>query len=100
MTVTVQIWPCGRLATGSSVIWFVPEPLTVNACVFPGAGHSIVNELVVAFTFSLKLMTIFAVFKTLILPFVGTVEVTDGAWSIVKLKTKFANMLSGGSALS
>src|SRR5215213_1259581 len=97
ITVTVQITPAGRSAFGFNVIWFVPEPMTANGCAFPGAGHSIVNELVVTFTFSLKLTTMFELLRTLISLLAGEVVVTDGAWSIVKLKTKFAAMLSGGS---
>ncbi len=100
ITVTVQITPGGRSAVGFNVIWFVPEPLTANGWRFPGAGHSIVNELVVAFTFSLKLTTILAPLRMSIAPFVGFVVVTAGGLSIVKLKTKFAAMFCGGSFAS
>ena len=53
MTVTVQVVAAGRSELGSSVIVEVPEPLTLKLCGEPD-GHSIVNELALAFTGSLK----------------------------------------------
>ena len=83
MTVTVQVVPAGRFAVGSRVIVLVPEPLTVKACVLPGVGHSIVKELVVTSTASLKLTTMLALGAWFVAPLVGVVVVTAGRASTV-----------------
>src|SRR5215207_2662033 len=49
------------------------------------------------FTFSLKLIVIFVFVATCVAPLVGIGVVTVGKASMVKLKTKLAAMLSGGS---
>ena len=76
-TVTVQITPMGKFEVGSSVKLVAGEELSVNAWVFPGAGHSIWNELVVALTDSLKLIVMLVFAATPVAPLVGVVVVTD-----------------------
>ena len=67
-------------------------PTIANVCALP-AGHSMLNELVVALTVSLKLTVMFVFAATPVAPLAGiVVVVTVGAWSIVKENTKFAAM--------
>src|SRR5688572_10004679 len=87
ITVTVQSVPAGSGAIGVSVKLAAGEALSVNACTLPGAGHSIVNELVVAATDSLKLIVIVAFCPTFAATFVGVVDVTVGAASMPNEKT-------------
>src|SRR5437879_5637383 len=90
ITVTVQTVPFGRSEVGSSVIVEPGEPLTLKASGVP-VGHSIVNELPVAVTGSLKLMSMFVLRATSVAPSAGLVLVTDGAASaVVNVKTEFA----------
>src|SRR2546429_363666 len=81
-TVTVQTAPFGRLEVGSSVIVEPGEPLGVKLSGVP-VGHSIVNELPVAVTGSLKLMSMFVLRATSVAPSAGLVLVTLGAASCV-----------------
>ena len=95
---TVQLLPAASSEGGVS---------TIEAALFCGAAGK-VNELpqliVTAFadtlTFSLKLIVIVAFCGTSTALFAGIVVVTDGAASDVKLNTKFASILSGGSPAS
>src|SRR5436189_2107089 len=95
-----QTVPSGRLLVGSSVIEEPGEPLTLKLSGVP-AGHSSVNELVVAVTGSLKLTTMFGFTATWSAASAGDVVVTDGAASAVaNEKLKFAAGWSGGSPVS
>src|ERR687884_1483693 len=99
-TVTVQTVPAGRSAFGSSVIAEPGEPLTLKAFDVP-VGHSIVNELPVAVTASLKLTTTLLFRSTSVALSAGEVVVTDGAAScVVNEKESFAAGWSGGSPVS
>src|SRR5438874_1494790 len=90
ITVTVQTVPFGRSEVGSSVIVEPGEPLTLKASGVP-VGHSIVNELPVAVTGSLKLMSMFVFFATSVAPSAGEVLETLGAASwVVNEKLVFA----------
>jgi hypothetical protein len=82
ITVTEQIVPSGRSPVGFSVIDEPGEPLTEKLCGVP-AGHSSVNELVVAVTGSLKLTTTFEFTATWSAASAGEVLVTVGAASCV-----------------
>src|SRR5256885_15849229 len=62
-TVTVQTVPFGRFEVGSSVIVEPGEPETVNACALP-VGHSSENEVLLAVTGSLKVMSMLVFFAT------------------------------------
>src|SRR5947208_3064560 len=84
-TVTVQLVPSGKSAVGSSVIVQVPEPLTPKASDEP-LGHSIVNELVLAFTGSLNETVTLVLGFTSVAPPAGLVLVTVGALSVVNEK--------------
>jgi hypothetical protein len=64
------------------VIADVPEPLTAKAFDVD-VGHSIVNELPVAVTASLKLRTTFVLVATVEAPSAGDVLLTLGALSCV-----------------
>src|ERR1051325_10581045 len=85
ITFTEQTVPSGRLLVGSSVAVEVPVPLTVKPSGVP-LGHWSVNELVVKFTFSLKLTVMLLLGLTPVVPFAGVVVVTAGALSVVKEK--------------
>src|SRR5687767_6214899 len=87
ITVTVQSVPAGSGDVGVSVKLDDGEALSVNACTLPGAGHSIVNELVVAATDSLKLTTMVVFVATVFAPFAGVVVVTAGGSSVSNVKT-------------
>src|SRR4051812_10943175 len=76
-TVTVQVVPEGRSATGSRVKLLAGDALSVNACGEP-VGHWIEKELVVALTGSVKLMVMLELVATLVAPFAGVVVVTAG----------------------
>src|SRR5688572_31995053 len=97
MTVTVQVTPPGYGLVGVSVIVAVPSPPTVYGTSGPPSGHSMVKEFVSALTASLKLIVIGSFGATPFAPLAGTVVVTAGGESTVKVKTWFAAMLSGGS---
>src|SRR5436190_105021 len=100
ITLTEQTVPSGRLLVGSSVIEEPGEPLTLKLSGVP-AGHSSVNELVVAVTGSLKLTTMFVFTATWSAASAGEVVVTVGAASwVANEKLKFAAGWSGGSPLS
>src|SRR5919199_619439 len=100
ITVTVQTVPAGRSEFGSSVIAEPGEPLTLNAFDVP-VGHSIVNELPVAVTASLKLTTMLLFRSTSVALSAGEVVVTDGAASCVVNENEwFAAGWSGGSPVS
>ena len=86
ITVTLQIVAAGRSELGSIVIVEVPEPLTPKLWLFPGAGHSIENELVLAFTGSLKLTVMLLCGSTPVALSAGLVLVTVGALSVVNEK--------------
>src|SRR5215212_6703736 len=96
-TVTVQTAADGRLALGSSVTAEPGEPETANA-LGVAVGHSSVNELPVAVTYSLKLTTMLPPCATSTAPFAGLVLETEGASScVVNEKLAFAAGWSGGS---
>src|ERR671932_2645161 len=100
ITVTVQTVPAGRSAFGSSVMAEPGDPLTLNAFDVP-VGHSIVNELPVAVTASLKLTTTLEFRSTSVALSAGEVVVTDGAASCVVNENEwFAAGWSGGSPVS
>src|ERR671938_833081 len=100
ITVTVQTVPAGRSAFGWSVIAEPGEPLTLNAFDVP-VGHSIVNELPVAVTASLKLTTTLLFRSTSAALSAGEVVVTDGAaYCVVNENEWFAAGWSGGSPVS
>jgi hypothetical protein len=63
-------------------------------------GHSTANELVDAFTLRSKPTVIVVPVGTFVAPFVGTVEVTVGAVTVVNENEKSAAIVSGGSTLS
>src|SRR5437667_106388 len=85
ITFTEQVVAAGRSVVGSSVIVDVPEPLTPKLWGEP-LGHSIVNELPLAFTGSLKLTVTLLLGLTPVAPFAGLVLVTVGALSVVNEK--------------
>src|SRR5256885_792518 len=85
ITFTVQIVPSGRSLVGSSVIDEAGEPLTPKLWGEP-LGHSIVNELPLAFTGSLKLTVTLLLGLTAVALFAGLVLVTVGALSVVNEK--------------
>src|SRR5258706_6022830 len=86
-TVTVQVTLPGSGAVGWSTKLEAGEAgVTVNACGVP-TGHSSLDAVPVTLTGSLKLIVTVAVGTTLIAPLAGTVVVTEGGVSIVKLKT-------------
>src|SRR5580698_2365194 len=90
-TVTVQVVLAGRLAVGVSVKAVAPPAgggggLMVNASGVP-VGHCTVKADEVTVTASLKLIAIVVVVAWLVAAFVGVVEVTVGATSVVKPKT-------------
>ena len=60
-------------------------------------AQTIWNQLAATFTGSVNVMVRSPVVDAAVAPFVGTVAVTPGAASIVKLKTTFASIVSGGS---
>ena len=99
MTVTVQVTPPGSPPVGVSVKLEAGDALSAYVFGVP-TGHSIVNELVVAATLSLKLTVIVASVVTPVAPLVGVVVNTLGAASVVKLNVKLAAIVSGGSNAS
>src|ERR1051325_2997539 len=95
-TVTVQLLPAGRPPVGVST-----RELRL-VCGKAGVKFTVLPQLIVTppeatSTFSLKLIVIVEFSATSVALLVGTVVVTDGACSVVQVKTKFAAMLSGGS---
>src|SRR5436305_8175444 len=91
-TVTLHVIPAGRLEVGVSTKLEAGEAGdTVNATGVP-VGHSSLNAVPVTFTGSLKLIVTVVLGDTLVAPLVGTVEVTVGAASTVKLAVKSAVM--------
>ena len=77
--VTVHVSPGVKSAVGSIVNELSPA-LVTPACE-PLAPHEIVNQSAAVVTASLKLTVMFALVATLVAPFEGDVEVTDGALS-------------------
>src|SRR5438046_1765641 len=88
MTVTVHVVDAGRSNVGSIVIVEVPESVTAKVSGVP-VGQSSENELVVAFTGSLKVTVMLLFAATLVAPFAGVVPLvaTAGAWSFGVTKT-------------
>jgi len=86
IAVTVQVAVLGRVESGVSVIALVPEPLTVKVSGVP-VGHSIVNELVVTLTGSLKSTSMVADGSTAVAPSAGVLAVKIGALSVANEKT-------------
>src|ERR1043166_10268105 len=88
-TVTVQLLPAGRPPVGvnTSEVRLFCGRAGVNATAPP---QLITTPAAATFTFSLKLIVIVEFSATSVALFVGIVVVTDGATSMVKLKTKFA----------
>src|SRR2546427_722549 len=75
----------GRRRVITSVIDEPGQPLTLKAC-GETLGHSIVNEVPLAFTASLKVTVTLLPELTAVAPFAGLVLVTDGALSVVNEK--------------
>src|SRR5436190_16003638 len=80
VTVTLHVVPSGSGCAGVKLNMTAGDALGVKVVGVP-AGHSRANALFVAFTFSLKLMTIGASSATLTAPFAGEVLNTLGAGS-------------------
>src|SRR6185369_11680620 len=100
-TVTVHVSLNAKSTFGLTVKVVGPPVTTVSATLrVPEVGQTIWNQLPVTLTGSLNVMLRFELSATFVAPFAGVVAETDGAWSIVKLKTKFAVILSGGSTAS
>src|SRR2546423_12731221 len=94
--VTVQTVACGRSDVGSSVIEEPGEPETEKLCAPP---QSIVNELELTVTDSLKFRTMLVFTATWVAPSAGDVVVTDGAASaVVDEKAELGARPSVGSA--
>src|SRR5205085_12569323 len=75
-----------------------PPVTTVSAALrVPLVAPTIWNQLPVTLTGSLNVIVSLVLLAGLVAAFVGVVVLTVGAASILKLKTKFAAMLSGGS---
>ncbi len=85
-TVTVQSVPCGSGALGVSVNVVEGDAESVKACGL-AIGHWTVKEAVVALTDSEKLTVTVVAGFTAVAPLTGTVEVTVGSVSVVKLVT-------------
>src|SRR5439155_1130586 len=85
ITFTEQTVPSGRSLVGSSVIDEPGEPLTEKLSGVP-VGHSIVNELPLAFTGSLKVTVILPLAFTPVALFAGLVLETVGALSVANEK--------------
>src|SRR5688572_12200359 len=98
-TVTVQVSACVKSVSGLSVNDALGLALVVNVCE-PEVAQEIVKLAPLALTDSLKLIVTFVAAPMSVAPFVGVVELTDGAASIVNEKTKSAAMLFGGSNAS
>src|ERR1041385_325857 len=95
-TVTEHVSLKAKSTFGLIVNVVGPPVTTVSATLrVPLVGHTIWNQLPVTLTGSVNVIDRFEFSATLVAPLVGVVAVTDGAWSIVKLKTKLAPMLSG-----
>src|SRR5689334_6437607 len=94
-TVTVQLLPAGNMEGGVSRS--VVTLFCWAAGIVTGLPQLSVTALANTVTLSLKLIVMVAFCATLTALFVGTVEVTDGAASVVNVNTKLAAMLSGGS---
>lgn len=84
---------------GSSVTLVPGEALTVKITGVP-VGQASVNEALVKFTLSLKLITMLALRATPVAPLAGEVLVTVGGASVVKVKILLDTIVSGGSAVS
>src|SRR4026208_2005953 len=78
-----------------------PPVTTVSATLrVPLVDPTIWNQLSVTLTGSLNVRVVFVLFALGVAPLVGVVALTVGAASVLKLKTKLAAMLSGGSSES
>src|SRR5207247_2372415 len=95
----VQSSPAGRPPVGVKVKAVLGEALSEKVRL-PALVQTIVNELPEAATLSLKLTVMAALSATLVALLTGTVVVTDGGKSVVKVKLKSAAILSGGSPVS
>src|SRR3954470_19561592 len=86
-TVAVHVTPPGSGEVGCSTKLEAGEAgVTVNATGVP-VGHSSLNAVPVTFTGSLKFTVTVALSATPVAPLVGTVLVTEGGRSMVKLNT-------------
>src|ERR1043166_8373569 len=100
-TVTVIDSPLAKSTFGLIVNVVGPPVTTVSDTLrVPLVAPTSVNQLAVTFTGSLHVIVTSVLLATCVAPLFGTTVVTLGAWSIVKLKTKLAAMLSGGSFVS
>src|ERR1041385_6541375 len=100
-TVTLTVSPFAKSTFGLIVKEVGPPVTTVSATLrVPLVEPTIWNQLPATFTGSLNVSVMFVLFATWVAPLVGVVALTVGAASIVKLKTKLAAMLSGGSSES
>src|ERR1043166_8128843 len=84
--VAVQASPAVKSAVGLSVNVALGLELVENVCA-PEVAQVMSKLAPLAFTDSLKLMVTFVAALMSVAPFVGVVEVTDGAWSTVNEKT-------------
>src|SRR5215212_4234692 len=85
-TVTVQSSPAGRFADGVNVKLEAGETDRLKGRAPEPVGHSIVNELSVALTGSLKLTVMVAAGTAAVAPLMGVVLGTLGAASVGKVK--------------
>src|ERR1051325_5830145 len=85
-TVTVQVSSAVKSAVGSSVDDALGLELVENVGA-PEVAWLMPKLAPVAFTDSLKLTVTLVPAPMLLAPFVGVVELTDGAWSTVNEKT-------------
>src|ERR1700755_1569313 len=102
-TVTVHIVPTGKSDVGSRTKLFTPPGAAGNTgnAIGVATGHSTVKAVESRIlTFSLKLIVILVFVATWVAPLVGIVVETAGGASRVKLKTKLAAIVSGGSFVS
>ena len=100
-TVVVQLSPGAKSAFGLTVNTVGPPLTAVSATLrVPLVAQTIWNQLPLTFTGSLNVTVTFALRTTPVAPFAGPVVETDGAASMVKLKTWSASGVSGGSPAS
>src|SRR6185503_307578 len=77
-----------------------PVPVVLLKATGVPTGHSTVKALPVTLTGSLKLIVMLPSVARFVAPLIGTVVVTWGAASVLKLNTKLAAIVSGGSLAS
>src|SRR6185369_17145278 len=99
--VTLTVSPLVKSVFGLIVNVVGPPVTTVSATLrVPLDEPTIWNQLPVTLTGSLNVSVMFVLFAICVAPLVGVVALTVGAASVLKLKTKLAAILSGGSSAS